>query len=118
MVLKKGPVLSLQVKLSIMRQAFAKLMILTGTAVSVKARGKATAEIVKVINVNINRHRCYLLPGMQKIHRRVTVRGQDINDVPTKYTMTGLEPYEIPVVGTYIDPKSHSRILLQGQTKR
>ncbi|KAJ8929434.1 hypothetical protein NQ314_017883 [Rhamnusium bicolor] len=83
----------------------AKLMLLTGTAVSIKAKGKAKAEIVKVINVNINRHRCYLLPGMQKIHRRVTVRGEEINDVPTKYTMTGLESYEIPVVGTYVDPR-------------
>ncbi|KAJ8922163.1 hypothetical protein NQ315_004098 [Exocentrus adspersus] len=83
----------------------AKLMPLSGIAVSVKAKGKHSAEIVKVINVNINKHRFYLLPGMQKIHRRVTVRGQEINDVPTKYTMTGLEPYEIPVVGTYVDPR-------------
>ncbi|KAJ8937417.1 hypothetical protein NQ318_007876 [Aromia moschata] len=83
----------------------AKLIHLTGTAVSVKAKGKSKAEIVKVINVSINKHRCYLLPGMQKIHRRVTVRGEQIQDVPTKYTMTGLEPYEIPVVGTYVDPR-------------
>lgn len=74
-------------------------MPLSGTVVSIKAKGKHNAEVVKVINVNINRHRCHLLPGMQKIHRRVTVRGEEINDVPTKYTMTGLEPYEIPVVG-------------------
>uniref|UniRef100_V5G735 Uncharacterized protein n=1 Tax=Anoplophora glabripennis TaxID=217634 RepID=V5G735_ANOGL len=83
----------------------AKLMPLSGTAVSVKAKGKRNAEVTKVNNVNINRHRFYLLPGMQKIHRRVTVRGEEINDVPTKYTMTGLEPYEIPVVGTYVDPR-------------
>lgn len=77
-------------------------MPLSGIAVSVKAKGKRNAEVTKVINVNINRHRFYLLPGMQKIHRRVTVRGEEINDVPTKYTMTGLEPYEIPVVGKCI----------------
>lgn len=74
-------------------------MPLCGVAVSLKARGKPKAETVKVINVNINRHRCHLLPGMDKIHRRVTVRGKEINDVPTQYTMSGLEPYEIPVVG-------------------
>ncbi|KAG5876887.1 hypothetical protein JTB14_003211 [Gonioctena quinquepunctata] len=82
-----------------------KPMLLSGTVVSVKAKGKARAEIVKVINVSIKKQRCYLLPGIQKIHRRVTVRGQEINDVPTKYTMSGLESYEHPVVGTYVDPR-------------
>ncbi|CAG9824290.1 unnamed protein product [Phaedon cochleariae] len=83
----------------------AKPMNLSGTVVSMKAKGNSTAQIVKVINVTIKRQRCYLLPGMQKIHRRVTVRGEEINDVPTKYTMNGLEPYEIPVVGTFVDPR-------------
>lgn len=68
---------------------------------SVKGRGKSHAEIAKIANVTIKRQRYYLLPGIQKIHRRVTVRGEDIMDVPTKYTMTGLEPYEIPVVGEF-----------------
>jgi hypothetical protein len=43
-----------------------------------------------------------LLPGIQKVHRRVTVRGQDIDDVPTQYSMHGLEPYELPVVGKHL----------------
>lgn len=74
-------------------------MYLSGVAVSLKPANKSKAEIVKIIKVQIKKRRCYLLPGMQKIHRRVTVRGQEIKDVPTKYTMTGLEPYELPVVG-------------------
>lgn len=74
-------------------------MPLSGTVVSIKTRSKATAEISKVLNVTIKKQRYYLVPGMQKVHRRCTVRGSDINDVPTKYTMTGLEHYEIPVVG-------------------
>lgn len=77
----------------------AKPMILSGVVISVKPRNKSKAEIVNIIKVNIKKRRCHLLPGMQKIHRRVTVRGQEIKDVPTKYTMTGLEPYELPVVG-------------------
>jgi hypothetical protein len=80
-------------------------MYLTGTVLSRKVKNKACAEIIKISNVNIKRHRYYLLPGIQKIHRRFTVRGDSINDVPTKYTMTGLESYEIPVVGTYVDPR-------------
>lgn len=76
-------------------------MHLTGMVVSRLLKGKNAAAIVKVSNVNIKRHRCYLLPGMQKVHRRMTVRGNQINDVPTKYTMTGVESYELPVVGKF-----------------
>ncbi|KAI4469874.1 hypothetical protein MML48_1g04818 [Holotrichia oblita] len=83
----------------------AKLMPISGVVVWVKRKGQQNAEITKVVNVNIKHHRYYLTPGFQKGYRRVTVRGVDIGDVPTKYTMTGLEPYEIPVVGTYVDPR-------------
>lgn len=79
----------------------AVLMPLAGIAVCVKKRGSPTAEITKVINVNIKRHRYTLLPGIQTTLRRVTVRGEDAGDIPTKYTMTGLQPYEIPVVGEF-----------------
>lgn len=76
-----------------------KLMPVTGVVVWVKRRGQQVAEITKVINVNIKHHRYYLTPGFEKGSRRITVRGADIGDVPTKYTMTGLQPYELPVVG-------------------
>lgn len=77
----------------------AKPMSLSGVAVSVKYTNKSKAKTLTIMKVNIKKRGCYLLPGMQKIHRRVTVRGQEIKDIPTKYTMTGLEPYELPVVG-------------------
>lgn len=83
----------------------AKPMLLSGVAVALKPKGKDSAEIIKVTNIHVRKQRWFLLPGIQNNHRRVTVRGLDINDVPTKYTMTGLEPYEIPVVGTYVDPR-------------
>lgn len=76
-------------------------MPLSGVAVAIKYKHKGDAEIVKVQNVVINKQRYTLLPGIQKIHRRVTVKGKDINDVPTQYSMHGLEPYELPVVGKY-----------------
>lgn len=77
----------------------AKPMPLSGVAISIKFKHKEEAEIVKVLNVFVHKQKYYLLPGIRKVHRRVTVRGQDIQDVPTKYSMTGLEPYELPVVG-------------------
>ncbi|RZC40478.1 uncharacterized protein BDFB_006163, partial [Asbolus verrucosus] len=83
----------------------AKPMPLAGVVIAMKSRHRSSAEIVKILNVVIQRHRYTLLPGIQKVHRRVTVRGQDINDVPTQYSMHGLEPYELPVVGTYVDPR-------------
>lgn len=74
-------------------------MPLSGVAICIKKKGSPHAEITRIINININHHRYYFTPGFENNQRRVTVRGQDIGDVPTKYTMTGLEPYEIPVVG-------------------
>lgn len=76
-------------------------MPLAGIAVCVKKKGSPTAEITKVIHVIIKRHRYSLLPGIETTLRRVTVNGSDNGDIPTKYTMTGLQPYEIPVVGEY-----------------
>lgn len=77
------------------------LMPLAGIAVCVKKKGSPSAEVTKVINVNIKRHRYTLLPGINTTQRRVTVNGEAIGDIPTKYTMTGLQPYEIPVVGEF-----------------
>ncbi|XP_050299541.1 uncharacterized protein LOC126738317 [Anthonomus grandis grandis] len=83
----------------------AKPTLLTGVAVALKFKGKNAAEVIKVVNIHIKKQRYYLVPGIKNNYRRVTVRGEDINDVPTKYTMTGLEPYELPVVGTYVDSR-------------
>ncbi|XP_013785984.1 uncharacterized protein LOC106470010 [Limulus polyphemus] len=33
----------------------------------------------------------------------LTLRGEDIHDIPTVYTISGLRNYEFPVVGTYVD---------------
>ncbi|XP_044749324.1 uncharacterized protein LOC123310012 isoform X2 [Coccinella septempunctata] len=83
----------------------AKPIPLSGTAMYVKAKGKSMAEIAKITNVLIKNRKYILRPGVDTTKRRVTVRGSDIKDIPTKYTMTGLKSYEIPVVGTYVDPR-------------
>ncbi|CAH0547951.1 unnamed protein product [Brassicogethes aeneus] len=103
--LEKRALVKFAGKVEFFETGVAKPMPLSGTVVAKKCRGKATAEVAKILNVTIKRQRYYLVPGVQKVHRRCTVKGSDINDVPTKYTMTGLEHYEIPVVGTYVDPR-------------
>lgn len=37
--------------------------------------------------------------------RTLRIRGADIGDFPTEYVIPALLPHEIPVVGTYVDPK-------------
>lgn len=83
-------------------------MPLSGIVVCLKKKGAQTAEVTKVINVNIKRHRYTMLPGINTTMRRVTVKGAEIGDIPTKYTMTGLQPYEIPVVGKFLDRNDFS----------
>lgn len=78
-----------------------KPMPISGIATCFKSRNGGCAKILKISNAVIKRHRYTLTPGIQTTLRRVTVKGEDIGDVPTKYTMTGLEPYEMPVVGKY-----------------
>lgn len=72
---------------------------MSGTALAIKKKGKSTADVIEVAKVVIKKQRYTLVPGIQKTQRRVTVLGSAIDDVPTKYTMTGLQSYEIPVVG-------------------
>lgn len=83
----------------------AKPTPVSGTAICVKGKGNNKAGIIKIIDVLIKKRKYVLRPGVDTTKRRVTVRGSDIKDVPTKYTMTGLKSYEIPVVGTYVDPR-------------
>ncbi|KAK4872871.1 hypothetical protein RN001_014900 [Aquatica leii] len=103
--IKKKAKINFTGKVEFYETGVAKPMPMSGIATSVKKKLSTTAELLKISNVTIQHHRYYLTPGIQKNHRRVTVRGEDIGDINTKYTMTGLEPYEMPVVGTYVDPR-------------
>lgn len=92
-------------KVEFFETGVAKPMPLSGIAIGIKRKNKGVAEVLKVTHIVIKRRKYVLKPGIKVNERRVTVKGQDIQDVPTKYTMTGLKPYEIPVVGTYVDPR-------------
>ncbi|KAB0792086.1 hypothetical protein PPYR_14047 [Photinus pyralis] len=103
--IKKKAKINFTGKVEFYETGVAKPMPMFGVATCVKAKDKSSAQLIKISNVTIKHHRYYLTPGVNTIHRRVTVRGDEIGDINTKYTMTGLEHYEIPVVGTYVDPR-------------
>ncbi|XP_071057399.1 uncharacterized protein [Onthophagus taurus] len=103
--IEKRVKVTMTAKVEFYETGVAQMMPVSGIAICVKKPGQDRALIKKIINVNIKHHRYYFTPGFKNAFRRVTVQGIDINDLPTKYTMTGLQPYEIPVVGTYVDPR-------------
>ncbi|XP_046994832.1 uncharacterized protein LOC124606809 [Schistocerca americana] len=76
-----------------------------GLAVVTRSRGAAAANVVRLTDVRVGSHhkRGFTLePGVDERLRCITVR---CDDIPTAYTVTGLEAYELPVVGTYVDPR-------------
>ncbi|XP_063383919.1 uncharacterized protein LOC134670158 isoform X2 [Cydia fagiglandana] len=84
-----------------------KLVPVSGLAILKKGRGNAA--VTRVVNVAIGikqlRKGYELKPGIESSSRRVTVNGGDINDIPCQYCIVGLEKYELPVIGTYVDPR-------------
>ncbi|XP_059052149.1 uncharacterized protein LOC131846772 [Achroia grisella] len=84
-----------------------KLVPVTGIAILKKGRGNAVIE--RVVNVAIGikqlRKGYELRSGIESSSRRITVNGGDIKDIPCQYCVVGLEKYELPVIGTYVDPR-------------
>lgn len=82
---------------------------MSGIAVCVKQKNRDKASVTRIISVTIgssHRKRGFTLtPGVKSNWRRTNVSGAAIGDVPAKYTITGLESFELPVVGTYVDPR-------------
>ncbi|KAI5710592.1 hypothetical protein M8J76_015003 [Diaphorina citri] len=83
------------------------LVPVSGVAIVSRPRGKS-ATVLRVTNASIGypaRRGYTLVPGVDNKYRTVTVSGAAIGDAPTTYTVTGLEPFEMPVIGTYVDPR-------------
>jgi len=79
----------------------------TGIAVVSKS-SRGSAKLVKILDAAIGFMPCRgytLIPGVDDKQRQLVLNGSSIGDAPTMYTMTGLEPYEMPVIGTYVDPR-------------
>ncbi|CAH0715506.1 unnamed protein product, partial [Brenthis ino] len=84
-----------------------KLVPVTGVAILKKGRGNAA--VVRIVNVAIGikqlKKGYELKPGIKSSSRRITVNGSDIKDIPCQYTVVGLERYELPVIGTFVDSR-------------
>ncbi|PNF38294.1 hypothetical protein B7P43_G11621 [Cryptotermes secundus] len=112
----------------------AVVMPIRGLAVAVKPRnGRQNASVTRVMNVTVGSHQrrgFTLSPGINDKWRHTTVLGESIGDVPTRYTITGLEAHELPVIGTYVDarimpgflyrvrPAGSKRLLFDGRSLR
>ncbi|XP_022920978.2 uncharacterized protein [Onthophagus taurus] len=105
---KKGIEKKVKVKMTVTVELYddiSQSLPITGVAVYAKKFNEKCAKVTKVLNVNIKNHRYYLIPGVKKNSRWIKVNGSEINDVPTKYTIKGIEQHELPAVGTYVDPR-------------
>lgn len=80
-------------------------MQIRGLAVAVKPKnGRQNANVTRIMNVTVGSHQrgFTLTPGVSDKCRRTTVLGESIGDIPTRYTITGLEAHELPVIGELI----------------
>ncbi|XP_047511849.1 uncharacterized protein LOC125054161 isoform X1 [Pieris napi] len=84
-----------------------KLVPVSGVALLKKGRGNAIVS--RIVNVAIGikqlKKGYELKPGIKSSSRRITVNGADVQDIPCQYCVVGLERYELPVIGTYVDPR-------------
>jgi len=72
-----------------------------GVVVATTAAGGRAAQVDRLVHVSVGHHRrLTLLPGVDDKMRRVRVDGAQAGDVPARYTVSGLEAYEMPVIGT------------------
>lgn len=65
-------------------------------------QSRGSAKLVKILDAAIGFIPCRgytLIPGVDDKQRQLVLSGCSIGDAPTTYTMTGLEPYELPVIG-------------------
>ncbi|XP_064112972.1 uncharacterized protein LOC135219817 [Macrobrachium nipponense] len=82
-----------------------KLILITGEAVSIKPQKPGSPAVLKrVIKCNVGGERGLTLEAGVDNSTITVVNGQKTGDIPLQYSITGLQPYELPVVGTYVDP--------------
>lgn len=63
---------------------------------------RGSSKLLKVLDTAIGFIPCRgytLIPGVDDKQRQLILHGCNIGDAPTVYNMTGLEPYELPVIG-------------------
>lgn len=86
-----------------MLNVFYDIQQVTGIAVASKSSCKS-AKLIKILDASIGVIPCRgytLIPGIDNKQRQLVLNGCSVDDAPTMYIMTGLEPYELPVIGKY-----------------
>ncbi|XP_014254362.1 uncharacterized protein LOC106669406 [Cimex lectularius] len=78
---------------------------MTGVAVSIKSKQGCRTKLIGVTVGSHPRRGFTLRPGIDSRLRLIRVRGTSISDVPTTYTVAGLDAHQLPVIGTYVDPR-------------
>lgn len=78
----------------------------TGRAVLLREKPGAAAHLLKIIRCKVEgEDKGYtLVPGVDETERVTVVSGEDIGDIPASYSVSGLRPHELPVIGTFIHP--------------
>lgn len=75
---------------------------MSGTAIATRGKQAPSASVIRITRAMIGSHPrkgFTLTPGINKKQRSTVVQGSTIGDVPTRYTIFGLEPHELPVIG-------------------
>ncbi|XP_068220230.1 uncharacterized protein [Palaemon carinicauda] len=87
-------------------QAEPKLILITGVAVSIKpSKSGSPAVLKRIIKCNVGGERgLTLVTGVDNSVITV-VDGEKTGDIPFQFSIHGLQTYELPVVGTYVDPR-------------
>jgi len=78
---------------------------MNGLAVCTRSKGGLVTKVIGATVGSHPRRGFTLTPGINNRLRSTRVKGESIQDAPTSYTVTGLEAYELPVIGTYVDPR-------------
>ncbi|KAL1138191.1 hypothetical protein AAG570_009883, partial [Ranatra chinensis] len=95
---------------------------MAGVAVSTRNKNGCTTKIIGAAFGSHPRRGYTLTPGINRKLRSTVVRGDSISDVPTIYSISGLDTHELPVIGTYIDPRIlpgfHYRVRPAGHKRR
>ncbi|KAK3881366.1 hypothetical protein Pcinc_014197 [Petrolisthes cinctipes] len=82
------------------------LLLVKGIAHAVKAKGsRSKAVLKKIVDCCVGEERGWTLVAGTDNVRVSVVSGDNISDVPTKYSIKGLLPHELPVIGTYVDAR-------------
>lgn len=105
--IEKQAKVSLQCKVFFGENNKEKVLVVKGVAVAIKAKGsRAGAVLSEVKECSVGGERGYtLVAGADTSSIISVVSGEKIGDIPTKYCVKGLLPHEMPVVGTYVDPR-------------